>query len=378
MGRKAYVNTNFTKHLRSMKKASGKVYFYYDAGGRPRKLIPLGDDYVKAVQQWAELAAEAPTAEAITFKDVADRYTQEVIPTKAPRTQEDNLKELVNLLHAFGSAPIEEIEPHHVRSYLKWRSTKRTVTVYDKHLGRDVEKVFGAETRANREKALLSHIWNFARSSGITALPNPCTGIKGFAEPGRDVYTEDEVFAALWDIAPQPMQDAMDLAYLTGQRPADVLKISETDINKDDTLTVVQNKRKGKVKLRISLRNADGTQNDLGIVIQRIITNKKTHKVRSLQLICNEKGGALTYSALDNRFEGLREKAAEAAEAKGDKALAESIREFQFRDLRAKAGTDKADSTSLDEAKRQLGHTNVKMTEKYVRARKGEKVTPTS
>jgi hypothetical protein len=48
-----------------------------------------------------------------------------------------------------------------------------------------------------------------------------------------------------------------------------------------------------------------------------------------------------------------------------------------IRDLRAKAGTDKADATDMREAQQQLGHKSVKTTEIYPRARAGEKVTPT-
>ncbi|MGF6595416.1 integrase [Paraburkholderia sp. GAS448] len=52
--------------------------------------------------------------------------------------------------------------------------------------------------------------------------------------------------------------------------------------------------------------------------------------------------------------------------------------DFQFRDLRAKAGTDKTDSTGdIRQAQKQLGHTSVAMTEHYVRNRRGEKVKPT-
>ncbi len=51
---------------------------------------------------------------------------------------------------------------------------------------------------------------------------------------------------------------------------------------------------------------------------------------------------------------------------------------FQFRDLRAKAGTDKAESSGdIRAAQLQLGHTSVVMTEHYVRERKGDKVEPT-
>lgn len=50
----------------------------------------------------------------------------------------------------------------------------------------------------------------------------------------------------------------------------------------------------------------------------------------------------------------------------------------QFRDLRAKAGTDKAENTGdIRRAQKQLGHATVVMTEHYVRRRRGDKVTPT-
>ena len=61
----------------------------------------------------------------------------------------------------------------------------------------------------------------------------------------------------------------------------------------------------------------------------------------------------------------------------GDGEAAAAVTCFQFRDLRAKAGTDKADATDLREAQQQLGHKSVKTTEIYLRARAGEKVTPT-
>jgi integrase len=53
-------------------------------------------------------------------------------------------------------------------------------------------------------------------------------------------------------------------------------------------------------------------------------------------------------------------------------------KEFQMRDLRAKAGTDKAeDSGDILKARDQLGHTTVTMTEQYIRNRRGKKVTST-
>jgi len=50
-----------------------------------------------------------------------------------------------------------------------------------------------------------------------------------------------------------------------------------------------------------------------------------------------------------------------------------------MRDFRAKAATDKEESTgNIREAMDQLGHTTVVMTEHYIRNRKGKKVTSTT
>lgn len=51
---------------------------------------------------------------------------------------------------------------------------------------------------------------------------------------------------------------------------------------------------------------------------------------------------------------------------------------FQFRDLRATAGTDKTDSAGdIRKAQQQLGHQPVTTTEIYVRKRRGALTSPT-
>ena len=360
MGRKPTTNLNLPKGMRARQKNSGRVYYYLDTGSKPRHEIPLGSDYIEAVRQWAALTVTGD-APAITFRQVAERYTREIIPTKAPRTQKDNLVELANLYKFFDDPPcnLEEIEPVHVRRYLDWRGAT-------------------AKVRANREKSLLSHIWNYARERGFTALANPCKGVKGYRESGRDVYIDDDVFAAVKAVASQAVQDAMDLAYLTGQRPADTLKMRETDI-RDGMLTVKQGKsfrdgKAGKI-LRLRLKDDAGALNALGQLIEEFLKRKRGESVRNLALVISKGGYAFTASGLDNGFERARVKAAAAAEKSGQANLAAKIRGFQFRDLRAKAGTEKADSDGLMEAQRQLGHSSSKMTEHYVRL--GQIVTPT-
>src|SRR5690606_27761664 len=159
----------------------------------------------------------------VTFKYVADRYLVEVLPGKSPATQKDNLRELKNLLAFFNDppAPLDAIQPQHVRQYLRWRSS--------------------APVRANREKALLSAIWNFTREMGYTALANPCSGVKSNKEKGRDVYIEDSLYKLVHDHADVGLQDAMDLAYLTGQRVTDVRLVDERAI-RDGPIWVTQGK----------------------------------------------------------------------------------------------------------------------------------------
>ncbi len=90
-----------------------------------------------------------------------------------------------------------------------------------------------------------------------------------------------------------------------------------------------------------------------------------------------EDGKPLTYLALRFRFEKAREKAAKFAREQGQQELASCIENFQFRDLRAKAKTDKEDREGRAAAKNQLGHASENMTNRYVRHRRGQPVSPT-
>ena len=79
-----------------------------------------------------------------------------------------------------------------------------------------------------------------AQAAPLTTAQNPCQGVKGFKETGRSRYVTDEEFDRVRANAHCTVVDAMDIALLTGQRPADVLKIKRTDI-RDGALWIVQN-----------------------------------------------------------------------------------------------------------------------------------------
>ncbi len=225
--------------------------------------------------------------------------------------------------------PIDAIKPYHIKRYLDERGKT-------------------AKIRANRERALFSHVFNFARQYGYTDAPNPCAGIKGHKETGRDRYVEDEEFLAVWNKADLPVQDAMDLAHLSGQRPADLLKFNRSDL-RGGMLALTQNKTGKKLLIEIV--------GELAGLIERILS-RDYYSEGCDALLQDGSGQRLSYGALRSRFDKAREAAGV---------------HFQFRDIRAKTATD---TENLAHAQRLLGHKTRAMTEHYTRHRKGDKVSP--
>lgn len=366
MGRAPTKNLNLPSGMRARHRPSGTYYYVEVIEGGKRREKPVGQDYTEAVRQWAELNSNPSAGKTITFRRAAERYIRDVLPTKAVRTRKDNLEELEVLYKFFDDPPtaLDDIEPIHIRQFLDWRvqwTVERKKAENVKRVARGKEplpvQANAGHVRANREKALFSHIWNHAREKGLTKLSNPCAGVKGHREVGRDVYIEDHVYSAVRSASIDWLQDLLDLAYLVGQRPADSLKVSRDDV-KESAVWVQQNKTGAKLRVAI--------EGQLETVINRIMARNAAEKVTSLRLIPK------SY----NQFRGAFDKARELA-AEQHPSLAAAIRQFQFRDLRAKAGTDKEELHGMEAAQNQLGHSSPSMTKHYVRHRKGKLVTPT-
>lgn len=338
------------RRVRKLK--SGKVWvgYYYDGrdeNGR-RKEIPLGGDLDLAKIEWAKLDAKPVPKTMRTLGEVFDRYEREIIPAKATRTQRDNLLSLKQLRQAFAGAPVDAVTSQVIAQYRDARTAK---------------------VRANREISLLSHVYNIAREWGITEK-NPAAGVRKNKETPRDYYARDEVWKAVYSKAPSELRDAMDLAYLTGQRPSDVLGMREPDIQ-DGFLLVDQGKTSK--KLRIRLAGSDGATNALGTLVDRLKEQRKRRQVRGPYLITTQDGRRLTSSMLRNRFDEARRQAIAQALEVDDEGLAAAIRMFQFRDIRPKAASEIDD---LGRASKLLGHTDKRITETVYR-RVGEVVDPT-
>lgn len=333
MGRRRETHLNLPSHMHKKRNS----YYYVTWENGKRKWIPLGNDLAAARLEWARLENIADDAlESVTFEVAAARYERDILPDKAPKTREEYARQLRTLRAVFGKVPLDAITPQFVRRYLDER---------------------GAKVAANREKALLSTVFNHAREWGYTATANPCAGVRAHKERGRERYIEDAELQRVIEHACRPLRDALELAYYTGQRPSDVRKLKRTDI-RDGSLWIRQGKTKAALRIEI--------EGPLLDIIFRITTDPVPlvpGAVRSLYLVQDENGQPLTKSQLYWRFKKAR--------------TAAGVADFQFRDIRAKSATDTEEIGGMGHARRLLGHTSERMTQHYVKDRIGYRVSPT-
>lgn len=320
--------------MRAKRLPSGNTFYYYDAGGKPRVWIPLGSDYALAVQQWA-VHHQAMPSERMTVAWLIGKYLASPQFEKlGTGTQSDYRYALDKIMQAFGDAPLDEVKASHVTLYIDHRSKA------SKH-------------RALRERNVMAMIYAWAIERDFCQF-NPAGAVKSEKLPGRKhIYIHDDMLDAVYEHSPDDLKDAMDLAYYLGQRPGDLLDLTLVKI-RDGMLEYRQ--RKTTTPQRIELTGG------LSSVIERIQERKAQHQIASMFLLVNERGKKMTKAMLRGRFEKAR------------KAAGISGKDFQFRDLRRKSGTDLRDQAGLDAAQDLLGHKSRAMTEHYTAAR-GKKVT---
>lgn len=331
MGRKPSRNLNLPSRMRARVR-NGKTYYTYDRGfvGGKRVEESLGTDYLLAVQKWAEKHEAKPTEKLTVAWAIGKYRASPQFDEVSLGTQADYGFALDKILAKFGDAPLDEVRPSHVTLYLDQRSME------SKH-------------RALREKAVLSMVYTWAIARDFCTT-NPVAAIKTKRLPGRrHIYITDELLESVYQKASPALQDAMDLAYYLGQRPADVLKMGESDI-RSAYFDFTQNKTGAGMRLT-------ATTQELDALIKRIAQRKSQFAVHCMQLLVDESGKPMTKAKLRSRFEAARD----AAGVDGA--------QFQFRDLRRKAGSDLRDQVGLEAAQDLLGHKSITMTEHYTGGR---------
>ena len=242
-----------------------------------RKWIRLGQSESEMYQALAKL--KTTDVRQGLMSEFFERYEKEIIPTKAPRTQIDNLSEIKNLKQAFGKMRPEHIKPKHVYAYMDARGAK-------------------AKTRANRGKSLLSSIFSYLIRWGVVE-DNPCKNVKGFQEKARNRYVEDWEYEAVLSLASTVLRDAMEIAATTGMRQGDILKLKYTELA-ENGVPVTQNKT-GKKQIF-----------ELTPALKEAIQSAKQHPRHAdslIYIIANERGQQYTREGFKCNWQRLMNKA---------------------------------------------------------------------
>lgn len=280
----------------------GPTYYYLKPaikdGKDTTKWIKLGRTEKEMYQRLAELKSEG----AGLMSAIIQRYREEILPKKSANTQESQGNQLDRLKKAFGHMRPSDIRPSHIAKY------------HDL-VGQN------APYQANRELALITHVLKYAVRWGYID-ENPAREIQRHPEHARKRYITDDEYVAVRALAPIWVQVIMDIAYVTGQRRIDILKLKRADL-RDDGVHITQTKTKKQLILEWS--------NDLHFALTRALTELHSDEVSSMYVICDRNGQRRLDSAFTTAWTRLMNKAIK----KG------TIQEkFQFRDIRGKAGTD--------------------------------------
>lgn len=286
--------------------------------------INLGHELIEAKRKLLDIEAGKPVAGSIA--ELIDRYMLDVSPKKATATHKDELASAPRLKAVFGKMRPSDIRPVHVAKYLDLRGET-------------------APVRANREKALLSHIYSMAMRWGIVDS-NPCRGVARNTETPRDrLVTDRELCGFITHAASQGDTGTLLaltawLAYLTSQRKGDLLKL-RLDKIADEGLMIQQGKAGAKVLIEWTDR------------LRECVAELRAlpRPIQGMYLICNRAGQPYT----DSGFKALWGRAMTAWVKSGGER-------FHFHDLRAKAVTKMVEDGR--QARDLSGHTTDAMVTK--------------
>ena len=318
-------------HVR--KGTHGQVWTSWSFDGRPdgKSDVSLGTDYATAIEKWRELYERKPRIKG-TILEAMEAWEREKLDDLTARyenaeTRKNYRRQLGNLKPVFGPATWDQVGMVQLKGYLK----KRT-----------------AKTQGNRELAVLSIVWNYARGEGLTKLPWPAAGMEKSKwknkETPRTSEVTDALFAAVYMKASPSLRDAMDLASATGLRLTDCRTMQVTS----GDLLRIRSSKTGK--------SAEFSLND-SPVLRELVTQRKKLSVSHLLLLTTPTGRPVSGRMLRDWWDEAREKAALA-----HPELADDIRAMYLRDMRKRA----ADlAGSLQEASELLQHSSTAVTRKH-------------
>lgn len=322
---------------RIRKRKSGRVttYYFYDQRRVGKADIPLGTDYDEAIKKWNEIHNRLPRITGTLEEAFAAWEIEEErgLPSyKNKETARSYAKHLRMLRPALQAATWDAVDMPAIASYLRARTAK---------------------TQANREMALLSIIWNWARLRGYTALPWPAAGMERSKwknpEKARKVKVLDAIWNAIRAEGDQVLQDCMDLASATGMRLTDCITVL---LPKGDTLHLEASKTGKEAEWDLSLSES----------LPGLLARRRSLGAAHLMLLSTPGGKPVTLRMLRDRWDIARARAATKAGIHEDLDAVRAIRAMYLRDARKRAAQMAGD---LREASDLLQHSDQRLTERH-------------
>jgi integrase len=304
-------------------------YRYKPKEGKP---VELGSVYAEAMRiYWSDiaprLAPEGGATSRRTMGDWGDEYMLKVVPEKGPGTQRVNRAEWKFLRPAFADLYPDDITQQHVYAYMSAR---------------------GAITRANREKALISHMLTWLVFRGVLKA-NPLYGMRrdiaGFSEVPRNRLVTDKERDTFVRAGGEKIVLYCRLKELTRMRQGDILTLEVSSL-KDEGIEVMPRKsrrRHPRTGERVGKRRIYSWTPELRAIVDRILELKRAQERRQGKItpwLFVTRRGECYYDITDStadRFRGLWKRTMERAQRL---AAVEGweLKSFTEHDLRARAG----------------------------------------
>ncbi|WP_246179467.1 tyrosine-type recombinase/integrase [Pandoraea aquatica] len=277
-----------------------------------------------------------------------DRYTREVLPTKAVTTQAQNASAVKALKPVFGRMPLNSIKPRHVYQYIDKREAK---------------------VSARREIEVLSHALTKAVEWGYIDR-HPFKGELRLASiPPRTRYVEDWEVLECFSLTSKrkagsvlAIQAYIRVKLLTGLRRGDLLRLRLDDLQ-EDGIHVMPAKTANSTRKQLIIEWTDA--------LREAVDEAKAVRPwkRSEWLFCTQRGDSFLNEktgragSWDSMWQGFMRR-----------VLAETklTNRFTEHDLRAKCASD---AESLTHAQTLLAHADSRLTARVYR-RKPERVKP--
>ena len=326
---------------------------YYAAGKKHREIVGLRlGEAQKKLQERRDKKGRPISLVALkrkTLQDLADEYERKY--EKDPYFQKTRRYYLQNLTEHFGPMRLREIGTLELESYKA--KLKNTPTQHGKER---------SGTAVNRELETLNHMFNKAILWGWMEV-NPFSKFKDangkdtffyHEEPRLRYLEEDELKRLLKALdekperkskkrgggarqSPEYLKNIIKAAILTGMRKSDILNLKLTDYKRESGILYFYEKKKRKMTDKI-------LSDDMIKLIESIPRGESEY------IFATPDGKPL--KSLQRSFRTALERA--------------GIKDFRFHDLRHTSASHLLmRGASLKSVQQQLGHTTLKMTERY-------------